>query len=32
MNKWYTISGMPLTQKPETKGIYIYNGNKVVIK
>ena len=29
---WYTISGMPLTQKPTAKGIYIYNGNKVVIK
>ena len=29
---WYTISGMPLTQKPATKGIYIHNGVKVVIK
>ena len=29
---WYTINGMPLTQKPTAKGIYIYNGNKVVIK
>lgn len=32
MNKWYTINGMPLAQKPTAKGIYIYNGNKVVIK
>ena len=29
---WYTINGMPLTQKPTAKGIYIYNGNRVVIK
>ena len=29
---WYTISGMPLNQKPTTKGIYIYSGKKVVIK
>ena len=26
---WYTINGMPLTQKPTAKGIYIYNGKKV---
>ena len=31
-NGWYTISGMPLSQKPATKGIYIYNGKKVAIK
>jgi hypothetical protein len=29
---WYTISGMKLNGKPTTKGIYIYNGKKVVIK
>ncbi|MBP3837859.1 MAG: discoidin domain-containing protein [Prevotella sp.] len=29
---WYTISGMMLNGKPTTKGIYIYNGKKVVIK
>jgi len=29
---WYTINGTPLTQKPATKGIYIHNGVKVVIK
>ena len=29
---WYTITGMPLTRKPTAKGIYIYNGKKVVSK
>jgi hypothetical protein len=29
---WYTINGLPLTRKPTAKGIYIYNGRKVVIK
>ena len=32
MDKWYTINGMPLTQKPTAKGIYIYNGKKVVMQ
>ena len=27
-----TINGMPLTQKPTAKGIYIYNGKKVVMQ
>ena len=27
-----TINGMPLTNKPTAKGIYIHNGIKVVIK
>jgi hypothetical protein len=30
--KWYTVSGMRLTQKPTQIGVYIYNGRKVVIK
>jgi hypothetical protein len=29
---WYTLNGLKLTQKPATKGLYIYNGKKVVIK
>ena len=30
--KWYTVSGVELPQKPTQKGVYIYNGKKVVIK
>ena len=30
--KWYTISGLPLQKKPVLRGIYIFNGKKVVIK
>ena len=29
---WYTISGMKLGTQPSQKGVYIYKGNKVVIK
>ena len=29
---WYTIGGIPLGSKPSAKGIYIFNGKKVVIK
>lgn len=29
---WYTISGTRLEGEPSEKGIYIHNGNKVVIK
>ena len=29
---WYTIDGRRLSGKPNVKGLYIYNGNKVVIK
>ena len=29
---WYTINGIQLGQRPTTKGIYIYNGKKVIIK
>ena len=31
-NSWFTLSGMKLTTKPTVKGIYINNGQKVVIK
>ena len=30
--KWYTISGLQLQHKPRDKGVYIYNGKKVIIK
>ena len=30
--KWYTLSGVRLPNKPTAKGIYIFNGKKVVIK
>ncbi len=30
--KWYTINGMVLQQKPKRKGLYIFNGRKVVVK
>lgn len=29
---WYTLDGRRLSGKPATKGLYIYNGNKVAIK
>jgi len=31
-NSWYTLDGRRLTGKPTTKGLYINNGRKVVIK
>ena len=30
--RWYTLDGRQLQGKPTTKGLYINNGNKVVIK
>ena len=30
--KWYTLSGLLLQQKPTTKGVYIYNGKKVIVR
>ena len=30
--KWYTITGMQLPQKPTQKGIYIFNGKKILVK
>ena len=29
---WYDLQGRKLSKKPTGKGVYIYNGNKVVIK
>ena len=29
---WYTMDGVRLESKPTTKGIYINNGKKIVIK
>ena len=29
---WYTLDGVRLSGKPSTKGIYINNGRKIVIK
>ncbi|MBQ2298885.1 MAG: hypothetical protein II278_05865 [Bacteroidaceae bacterium] len=29
---WYTLDGIRLSGKPSTKGIYINNGRKIVIK
>ena len=29
---WYTLDGRRLTQKPTTKGVYVVNGQKVIIK
>ena len=31
-NRWYTLDGRRLNGKPTTKGLYIYNGNKMVVK
>ncbi|MBR5929907.1 MAG: BspA family leucine-rich repeat surface protein [Prevotella sp.] len=30
-NSWYTLDGRKLSEKPTQKGIYIYNGKKVMI-
>ena len=29
---WYTIDGRKLSDKPTVKGLYIYNGRKVMIQ
>ena len=31
-DEWYTLSGVKLEGEPTVKGIYVYNGKKVVIK
>jgi len=31
-NEWYSLDGRKLDGKPTQRGIYINNGNKVVIK
>jgi hypothetical protein len=30
--KWYTVGGVQLQKKPTKKGLYIFNGRKVVVK
>ena len=30
--QWYTVSGIMLQKRPTKKGLYIYNGRKVVVK
>ena len=30
--KWYTINGLQLQKKPTRRGLYIFNGRKVVVK
>lgn len=30
--KWYTTSGIQLSKRPKTQGVYIFNGKKIVIK
>ena len=30
--KWYSINGMLLPKKPTQRGLYIFNGKKVVMK
>ena len=32
LNEWYTLDGRKLSGKPATKGIYINNGKKVIVK
>ena len=32
LSEWYTIDGRKVSGKPTKKGMYIHNGNKVVIK
>ena len=31
-DKWFNVNGIPLSTKPTRPGVYILNGNKVVIK
>jgi hypothetical protein len=30
--EWYDLSGRRLSEKPSTKGLYIHNGRKEVVK
>lgn len=32
LDQWYTVSGMRLGGKPTQKGVYIFNGKKVLVK
>jgi len=31
-NNWYSVTGARLSEKPTTHGMYIYQGNKVIVK
>ena len=31
-NCWYTLDGRKLSGKPTHAGVYLYNGNKIIIK
>ena len=31
-NNWFTLDGRKLNGKPSTKGVYVVNGRKVVVK
>lgn len=31
-NRWYTLDGRPLSAQPTTKGVYIRNGKKLVVR
>jgi hypothetical protein len=31
-SSWYTLDGRHLTATPSRKGIYIYNGRKVIVR
>ena len=32
LSGWYTVDGVKLDKKPTCKGLYIFNGNKIVIR
>ena len=32
IGKWYTTGGVQLQKRPAQKGVYIYNGKKIVVK
>jgi len=32
LSGWYTVDGVKLDKKPTRKGLYIFNGNKIVIR
>ncbi|MBP1541512.1 MAG: hypothetical protein ILA25_05010 [Prevotella sp.] len=32
VGKWYTVDGLMLQEKPVRKGVYIYNGKKIVVR
>ena len=32
LSEWYTLDGRRLDKKPTSKGVYVNNGHKVVVK